>query len=641
MANFTIGSIDVISTPATYNRFIFNMAAQEFANVYMVNSVHITGSIVADGIGVLARGLSATTVPNLATNMPFKVDGSLFTSLDGRVPAPFRLSWPVDLSASSITSLLLPKSSTDGLTPQFFTFANNIFRGSSVSYSTFSVENDLNISGISPNSTLATYTSSAAISMASANNFMTIKTGSLLLSNFTASQASYVYSSTNLAPAISVTNGAQLSISTTLGNISFSGNQNLLGVGGAIYIDNNAASKLILHSEEDIIFEDNTAYYGGAVYYKNGSHLEISAKAVHFDRNVARFAGGAAYLPKVAVTSLFPDNITRFDDNGAFQFGCVFAFADSFAASDASNASCPALYNASTTSGNHRLGEAYSLSETCVEYERLCDPIPPPLEPVAEPIFEPFFEPLNMSSPANVSEPLNDTQPIDAPFTDPAAPYDSPYNISTPEPHYEPIEHPILFEPSEQGPNIQCISGAYIPPEAACISGNWTISAEDAASYFSSEGESKRLDVPLEIIGGNAFISTIIFGNVLQSKPYSALIYSNYCLEIDTIVIHLSEQELNSLLKPKKERSLHLVHSPCITKETKIRVAGAEPLIGCQKVKVSGSASNAKIRVDGSRCNIWWIVLVSILGTALLTAVIIAVIYVVFFKKPEVERLLG
>lgn len=634
VVNITIGSsVEVVATPtATFKRAVFNLESQDILNRYGVTNVHVQGSIYAQGISILARGAGASSTPLASSTLQFRVDGEIVHAADGSALAPFALTWPADIFADGIASSLLGRSS-DALTTQFVAYKSGVFTSSaSPAISSFTVAKELSISSMPINASTVSQTSTSLIPLTLANIGLKIVAGAFSINNASASQSATAYSNTRLATAISVSNGGSLSITTTSGNISFVGNQNLFGAGGAIYIDGTSASKLTLNSNAEIIFSNNTAYYGGALYQLSGSTLQLTANAIYFESNVATYAGGVAYIPKANLTTLLPENITTYDDNGAFEFGCIFAFADTSSASDVSNTSCPTLYNASTTNGNHRLGESYLVAETCLEFERLCDPILEPFEPVTPPFTAPIdgpsFEPslVNATDPTSAPSLKPSTNPVEA-----SSPSDttSPIGINTPtsENSTDPVS---LAEPAE---SAVCVNGSFIPPQAFCNNGSWQISAADAVAYFSSSSkrstsESNAIcDVPLEIIDGNATIPTVTLRNVLLSKSTVPILYSSECLIVEEVVVDLSAEELKKLISAKRAPSVSLVKSSCPSTATTVKVVGAQPVYGCQRIKMGGYASNTKFSIEDSRCNIWWIVLLSILGAIFLAAAIIAIVY--------------
>lgn len=637
LVNITVGSsIDVIATPSSaYQRAIFNLESQDVVNRYGVTNVHVQGSIYAQGISILARGAGASSTPIASAKAQLKVDGNITLSADGSAPAPFRLVWPADIFAAGIASQLIGRSSDAMITP-FVAFKSGVFTSSaSPSVSTWTVANDFSISSVPVNASTPSYTSTSIIPLTLPNIGISIVSGSFSINNALTSSSTASYSNTRLAAAISLSDGGSLSIATTNGNLTFEGNQNLFGAGGAIYMD--ATAKLTLKSDSHLIFSNNTAYFGGALYQQAGSTLQVSATSILFEGNVATQAGGVALISKTNLTANFPENITTFEDNGAFVFGCIFAFTESAPASDASNTSCPALYNATSVNGNHRLSESYVLAETCQEFERLCDPIIEPVAPVTPPIADPIAEPTLEPLESNSTDPTS--SPTDEPLATPAE-GSSPSNADPT--FYRPSDNAtgpvILIEPATGNGSNVCRNGSHVPPQAYCDGGVWKMSATDAVAYFSTSKRSAEdtdpiCDVPIEIVGGNATIPSVALANVFISTSSVPMLYSSDCIIVDKATFELSMEELKRLICAKRAMSVFLINSSCSSRSTSVRLTGAEPVYGCQRIESEGDASNLKLSIDDSRCNIWWIVLLAVLGAIFLAAAIIALVYNLCWSK--------
>lgn len=193
-------------------------------------------------------------------------------------------------------------------------------------------------------------------------------------------------------------------------------------------------------------------------------------------------------------------------------------------------------------------------------------------------------------------------------------------------------------------PILPCMKGAHVPPQAYCSSGTWKIHANDFVTYFESpfvtqEGYGRRpkLDVPIEVVGGNVVISSVTVSNTLLYGGLSPMIVSEECINIATILVDVSEVEIQLIISAESGVPAALIMSSCASETTKIKLIGAEIEYGCQAVVIEGDSMAATFSVDASRCNVWWIEPASVIGVFLLTAVIVALLFVVLLKKRDQE----
>ena len=163
-----------------------------------------------------------------------------------------------------------------------------------------------------------------------------------------------------------------------------------------------------------------------------------------------------------------------------------------------------------------------------------------------------------------------------------------------------------------------------------CINGTWTFVGD--------------LDEPVVVIPGGS--TTVVTGNlnttsiILQGSGASVTV--DGCVNgLINITIDLNDEELKKL-GSKTIRQLILYDSDNATCDSLDNVT----LIlnnkdgGCRKVKATNVSSrgnlSALFSVDSSRCNLWWIILASVLGGVLVIAIIVIIMLVIFVPKVRV-----
>jgi hypothetical protein len=134
------------------------------------------------------------------------------------------------------------------------------------------------------------------------------------------------------------------------------------------------------------------------------------------------------------------------------------------------------------------------------------------------------------------------------------------------------------------------------------------------------------------IVIGNVTIPVITV--TLSPGNGQPLLQSNGCITIGTIEIQLTEEDVKSLEK-NGPRSALLTRSNCDSSAL-ISVGGSKPSQSCKKIESTsvreGGSLIATFRVNSSKCNLWWIVLVSVVG-AVLIGLAIAVIVITVRRR--------
>lgn len=363
-------------------------------NRFQRSNITVLNDIVSNGMAIATRGYT-TALPNDMVNNPWiKIGGDLNVSHTGLTGSSFLMTWPIDVSAKNIHATMVPRNS-DGLVSSFIRFPAS---STVAAHCTFNATNDFIISSsTSPYSwedAMASSNPAAAPTTAndptaphslnppiypltSTNLTLNIIARAFTIANFSLPRE-IGYNDSYQGAALSVS-GSSVSITTTGGDITFSGNQNTAGAGGALFIlDDGSSCVLSTTGSGSIVFSDNIAYYGGAVFVEepssSGSGIQFSTNSIKFLRNTAIEAGGAALLPHSLVVGLLPATKTVIAGNGAAGFGCVFAFDLTASSSDTNDITCSgSTYPSTPGLFNFRLGSNYTTATQCTQYERLCD----------------------------------------------------------------------------------------------------------------------------------------------------------------------------------------------------------------------------------------------------------------------------
>jgi predicted outer membrane repeat protein len=171
-------------------------------------------------------------------------------------------------------------------------------------------------------------------------------------------------------------------------------------------------------------------------------------------------------------------------------------------------------------------------------------------------------------------------------------------------------------------------SGSPPTSNSYCSDGIWIVPATELATSVANTPK-QVFTSPIEIVG-DVSISSISIGNVLsRSASSSAFIHSKSCLVIGSIDVELSDEDVKSI--EENPRTAVLSSSSCASTTTVITTSGSKPEKSCKKlgtepVKEGGTLS-ATFRVSSSRCNVWWIVLASVLGGVILLLLLAVLVY--------------
>jgi hypothetical protein len=179
----------------------------------------------------------------------------------------------------------------------------------------------------------------------------------------------------------------------------------------------------------------------------------------------------------------------------------------------------------------------------------------------------------------------------------------------------------------EAVPTLSC-TGSAPGPTFVCIGSTW-VSTSDVAVPVGSQiliGGPTVINGDLQIESGGELV--LEFGSNLNV---------NGCIISDgSTTIILTEQDLKDLEnESEKSRTVTLVSARCSSGNGLSNVEISAPSRGCKKLVVNRQDDDpssdqrtytAVFKVDTSRCNHWWIILVSVLGGVILLVLIFALL---------------
>lgn len=172
---------------------------------------------------------------------------------------------------------------------------------------------------------------------------------------------------------------------------------------------------------------------------------------------------------------------------------------------------------------------------------------------------------------------------------------------------------------------ISCSCPASSRPSAEffCINGVWT-----APSSLSPP----TLVIPpgstTTVISGNLSTSSVVF----QSSGSTLIIKG--CANISEVILRMTPADLEKLTHggKKTQQQLILSENACSDFSTTSLVFQGPNKSGCRKVKSERSseafALSAIFTIDSSSCNIWWIVVVSVVGVLLIGGLVVTAVVV-------------
>lgn len=170
------------------------------------------------------------------------------------------------------------------------------------------------------------------------------------------------------------------------------------------------------------------------------------------------------------------------------------------------------------------------------------------------------------------------------------------------------------------------------PPGFICVGNTWISNSSINTPTLTVPGGSVHV-----VINGSLSTSTIIFGGL-----NSSLTINGCANNLTSVTIQVSDDDLKKF--GSKEKLLQLIsyassNSSCrslTTTQLSVSVIGKS----CRSLKVTKVSSDGSLsglfKLDSSRCNTWWIVLVSVLGGVIVLGVILVVLLAIFV--PSVRK---
>ena len=211
--------------------------------------------------------------------------------------------------------------------------------------------------------------------------------------------------------------------------------------------------------------------------------------------------------------------------------------------------------------------------------------------------------------------------PTTAPET-PSAPMASPAIPASPSPTTatQPIA-PSSCSGDSPGPSFTCSGGKWISPGSVTIT---TISVPASTTV---------------IVNGNLTTQSIVITSTSSTINVTGCITSQDG-SIPTVTLTLTQSDLETIVKNGGSlKSLLLQQSSgCASLSTESLVVDTSAIKSCKTIKTDkiGGAGGLSVTftVNTSKCNVWWIVLVSVICVvAIIAVVVIAVVYVVLQKQ--------
>ena len=203
-----------------------------------------------------------------------------------------------------------------------------------------------------------------------------------------------------------------------------------------------------------------------------------------------------------------------------------------------------------------------------------------------------------------------------------------------PRPSVPPAIPPYTY-PDPISPNFTC---PFPPPSSSfiCNNGTWTSNSSSVSDTVIFIPPSYHV-----VIAGN------FTGKSITIMGFNASLTLDGCLLPNgtriRIVIQVSPEEMEGLVLAKKLNRTILTTSPACegaSDVSKVELVVDQKKKDCKRVEVSNAGSGsgklvATFTIDKSRCNIWWIVLASVLGGIVLL-ILIVVLAVTF--SPTLKR---
>ena len=167
-----------------------------------------------------------------------------------------------------------------------------------------------------------------------------------------------------------------------------------------------------------------------------------------------------------------------------------------------------------------------------------------------------------------------------------------------------------------------CSESTRPSPYFVCIDGVWTAGTTVTAPV---------LTIP------SGAVQTVINGNLSSSQVIvqgfgSTIIVSGCATNLTSVTVELTPEDLKKIGTSGKNQTILSMDATCNNILDQVKIVPKVTGSSCKKVSVDKISSNGSIsglfKVDSSGCNVWWIVLVSVLCGVVLIGVIVTVVVV-------------
>lgn len=194
---------------------------------------------------------------------------------------------------------------------------------------------------------------------------------------------------------------------------------------------------------------------------------------------------------------------------------------------------------------------------------------------------------------------------------------------------------------SFSAPSPTYVSGAACPegtrpsPDFVCVGGTWTTNTTvDTPTFTVPSGNTQT------VIQGNLTSSQVI----IQGLGSTIILYG-CTTNLSTITVELTPADLDKIGSAGVTQLLLNLSSTthtCSSNVSGVTVTTQVRGKSCKKVSVDRLASEGSLsgvfRIDASSCNLWWIILVSVLCAVILVAVVVVVVVLVCLRNSKARQ---
>lgn len=183
--------------------------------------------------------------------------------------------------------------------------------------------------------------------------------------------------------------------------------------------------------------------------------------------------------------------------------------------------------------------------------------------------------------------------------------------------------------------NAACPEGTRPSPAFVCVGGTWTTnSTVDTPTFTVPSGNTQT------VIQGSLTSSQV----VIQGLGSTIIIYG-CTTNLSAITVELTPADLEKIGSAGMTQLLLTLGSSnrsCSSNVSQVAITTQVVGKSCRKVSVDKLASDVSLsgvfRVDASSCNLWWIILVSVLCAVVLIAVVVVVVVVVYLQRSKARQ---